>query len=61
MSDWTDEAVAYEENNWEDLAVEFIEQNIDIWNDFVADKFFNQLGEMLHTRAEHYRDMKEDR
>jgi hypothetical protein len=41
MSDWTDEIQNYEENNWEDLALEFIEKHDKLWSEFVSDKFFS--------------------
>ena len=61
MSDWVDEQVTYEENNWEDLAEEFIRLHDDEWNDFVAGKFFNQLGEQLACESEYYKDLANDR
>ena len=40
MSDWSDEMQNYEDNNWDDLAVEFINENSEAWYLFVSNKFF---------------------
>ena len=35
----SDKIIAYEERNWGDLALKFIEKNQSAWDDFVLDEY----------------------
>ena len=52
MSDWTEQICDYEENNWEDLAIKFIEKYDKQWQEFVSNKFFNEGGMFDHINED---------